>query len=171
MNPITHAEISWIIANIPQNITTRERGLIFLAGIICDLDGLGILFDINLYAKYHHILSHNLLFGIIISLIFPIFANKNKFLVGIFSFIAFHIHIICDLLGSGNWPIAYLWPFSKRFYYFKYHWGLFSWQNLLISIIAAFLILAIAIICKRTPLELISKNIDEKLIKIILKCF
>lgn len=168
MSPITHAEISWLIANIPKNIGRKERGLILLAGIIPDLDGIAIIFDTELFAKYHHILCHNVLFGIVISLLFTFLRTKNKVLVMIFCFIAFHIHILCDLLSSGPaWAIAYLWPFSNKLYYFEYHWNLVSWQNFVITLIATFLLFFVAVRCRRTPLEFISKRIDGKVVATI----
>jgi inner membrane protein len=168
VSPITHAEISWLIANIPKSIKRKERGLILLAGTIPDLDGIGIIFNTELYVKYHHILFHNVLFGTIISLLFTSLRSRNRVLMMVFYLAVFHIHILCDLLGSGpDWPIAYLWPFSNKLYHFKYQWNLVSWQNFVTTLIATFLLFFVAVRCRRTPLELISRRIDRKVVATI----
>jgi hypothetical protein len=44
MSPVTHALVGWILANsIP--LSRRERALVMGAGVVPDLDGLGLLVD------------------------------------------------------------------------------------------------------------------------------
>jgi len=48
---------------------------------------------------------------------------------------AFHLHLVCDFLGSGvDWPIQYFWPLSDTFYYTPYGWELDAWQNWVVAI-------------------------------------
>ena len=43
---------------------------------------------------------------------------------------AFHLHLVCDFLGSGvDWPIQYFWPFNDTVYHTPYGWELDAWQN------------------------------------------
>jgi inner membrane protein len=168
MSPVTHFEISWIIAHIPKRLGRTERGLLLLTGTIPDLDGIGILFHGDLYVEYHHLLLHNLLFGIIISFLFSLLKAKNKVLVGTLCLIVFHVHMVCDLLGSGpGWPIAYLWPLSSHLYYFEYQWNLASWQNFAITVTSTFLLFYVAVKFGRTPIEFVSKRIDEKVVSAV----
>jgi len=69
MAPITHFLASWVIAAKTTD-NPRDCRLITLAGVLPDLDGLGMIVDIanNLrghhgthyyyYARYHHYLLH-----------------------------------------------------------------------------------------------------------------
>ena len=56
MNPIVHAELSWLMAQgLPER---RDRLLVTLAGLAPDLDGLSLLGGEDLYGRYHHLLTH-----------------------------------------------------------------------------------------------------------------
>ena len=75
MSPITHLLAGWTAANVVR-LDRRDRILIALAGVIPDADGLGILVDLvrrssvhpyEFYQRFHHVLCHNLFFGIGIS--------------------------------------------------------------------------------------------------------
>jgi inner membrane protein len=74
MSPITHLLISWSVANISK-INRRERTLVTLAGVVPDIDGAGLIIDIfchgsdqplQLWSKHHHILGHNIGFGLLL---------------------------------------------------------------------------------------------------------
>jgi len=65
MNPITHALTGWSIA-CSAPLERRERGVVVLAGIIPDFDGLGFIVDFltknsqkptEFWGTYHHILG------------------------------------------------------------------------------------------------------------------
>ena len=76
-----------------------------------------------------HVLTHGLLAGILISLIFTYWA-KDRVKVWWLTLSVFHLHLLCDFLGSGiDWPIQYFWPFSETFYHTPYGWELDAWQN------------------------------------------
>jgi len=62
---------------------------------------------------------------------------KQRLLVGALSFVAFHLHLLCDLAGSGpGWPIWYLYPLSLNETMWSGQWNLASWQNSLIGLAA-----------------------------------
>ena len=72
MSPITHFFAGWLVANL-DDLNRRDRLLVTLAGIVPDLDGLGIVPDfltrhsaqpLNWWSDYHHLFGHNLLFGL-----------------------------------------------------------------------------------------------------------
>ena len=76
MSPITHFLTGWVVAN-SANLNRRDRILVTLAGIVPDLDGLGIVAEIATenssnflpwWSKYHHVLGHNLGFGLMITI-------------------------------------------------------------------------------------------------------
>jgi hypothetical protein len=75
MSPITHFLTGWVVANSAQ-LNRRDRILVTLAGIVPDLDGLGIVAEIATentsnflpwWSQYHHVLCHNLGFGLMIT--------------------------------------------------------------------------------------------------------
>jgi hypothetical protein len=76
MSPETHLLASWIIgAKTTDN--PRDCRLVTLAGILPDLDGLGIIVDLagnqfgwkstDFYWRYHHYLLHGALGGILVA--------------------------------------------------------------------------------------------------------
>ena len=144
------------------------RGLIVLSGIIADLDGLGIFLGWRSYQRYHHIFLHNFLMAALVGILPFLLPFEHKFITSILCVISFHLHITCDLLGSGpGWPVNYLWPISYKGWYFKHQWNLVSWQNSAITFLLAVPILWIAIHHGRTPLELLSQAADARLVGFI----
>lgn len=107
MSPITHFLIGWLVAT-PKKLTYRERNIVAFAGIIPDLDGLGIVAEVLTqnssypllwWSDYHHILGHNIGFAVLVTLLALIF-SKQRFLVAFLTFISFHLHLLGDLVGS-----------------------------------------------------------------------
>jgi len=77
MSPISHLLVGWVVANIPRHAKPRERAMIALAGVAPDVDGLGIIGEVLTrnssqpllwWSNYHHILGHNLLYPMILTL-------------------------------------------------------------------------------------------------------
>lgn len=125
MSPITHGLIGWLMANVSSKLTRREMAFITIAGIIPDIDGLGLIAEIltrnTSYpllwrTEYHHIL-HNLGFAILVALIVFWFST-NRILPAVLAFASFHLHLPGDLVGAkgvdgDHWAIPYLLPFSN----------------------------------------------------------
>lgn len=120
-----------------------------MAGILPDLDGLGIVVDlINLkffatatdyYSAAHHLWLHGLLGSLLIAGLLWLLSSRHYRVFWIALIIA-HLHLVCDLLGSRGpnpqdiWPIAYWGPFwTKPEYSWMGQWRLDSWQNLVIT--------------------------------------
>ena len=158
MNPVTHFLISWNVAGL-CDFKKRDAVLVTTGGIIADLDGFGAIVDLlssisnnalsksvdflsasPLYAKYHHILCHNLTFCTI-CLIFVVIMAHRKLLTAALFALTFHLHLLCDILGSGGgdgyrWPIPYLYPFSMTPQLeWSGQWELASWQNAAITLL------------------------------------
>ena len=109
--PLVHGELSWLTA---QRLThRRDRALVTVAGVIPDLDGLTQLGGVDLYGKWHHVLTHGIIAAVGFSLLLTTFSKERLKVLGL-TFLAFHLHLLCDLAGSGpGWPIFYLEPFSN----------------------------------------------------------
>lgn len=102
------------------------------AGVAPDLDALTVLFGREAYGQWHHLLCHGLPFALVVTLVCGLIAGRS---VAALAFVAFHLHLVCDLLGSGReWPIAYLYPFSNAEIGLSWGWELASWQNVTIMI-------------------------------------
>ncbi|MFA6716525.1 MAG: hypothetical protein WC082_03600 [Victivallales bacterium] len=111
---------------------------------------------------YHHILGHNLLFGVIISLIFAVLSSR-KIKCFILYLALFHLHLLMDLFGSGEcWTIAYFRPFFNYELYSRINWALFSWQNILINFLLLFWTIYLIPRKQRTPLEYVMPSLDRK---------
>ena len=162
MNLIVHAELSWLAA---QGLSARrDRRLVMLAGMAPDLDGLGLFFGHSLYETYHHVLFHNCLGAVLCAVIFGAFATRRLAVAGL-AFFAFHLHLLCDLAGSGVfWPIAYFWPVSRHFYGWSGSWELVSWQNTVIGMFATLACLAAALRWNRTIVEVFSTVADARVV-------
>lgn len=180
MAPGTHATIGWWVANI-EPLSRRDRLVLFLAGVLPDLDGLPRFWDINLYITYHHVLCHNLLGCIIWTAIVAAVAEQRR-LCAVLAALSWHIHLACDYFGSGNedgtaWVLPYFFPavggwvgdefVGPRWYWNPWQWPLFSWQNMLASLVGAAMWIYIAVRLDRTPFEFISPWFDREVCKML----
>ena len=116
MNPVSHLLTGWVVANT-ADLTTRDRVVITLAGIAPDIDGLGIVAEILTenttspllwYSKYHHVLCHNLGFGLLL-VVTTVFISVRRWMTAFLVMVVFHLHLLGDLVGSRG-PDNYQWP-------------------------------------------------------------
>ncbi|MDB5324985.1 MAG: hypothetical protein JWM57_554, partial [Phycisphaerales bacterium] len=119
------------------------------------------------YQRWHHVACHNLPFCIFASGVLAAIGQKSfARRAAIFVLYAglFHLHLLMDYFGSGQgWPIVYLWPFSDFRFVNWQAWELSSWQNTVAAGALLAITVAIAIVRKRTPLELLMPSLDTKL--------
>ncbi|MDC3378933.1 metal-dependent hydrolase [Planctomycetota bacterium] len=130
MHTHSHALVGWLVAEAIPGLERRDRVLIFLAGVVPDLDGLTILGKVaghpELYENWHHVLCHNITAAAAYALIAGVFA-KRRVAVALLALVGFHLHLLSDYLGSASpdgspWSIPYLRPFSAHDYYNDYQW-------------------------------------------------
>jgi LexA-binding, inner membrane-associated putative hydrolase len=144
VSPETHLLASWIVAAKTTD-SPRDCRLVTLAGILPDADGLGLIVDLAcgwfgwkqtyLYERYHHYYLHGLLGGILIAGALACFARR-PLRVALLSLLVFHLHLLCDFVGSRGpspvdlWPIYYLGPFTRDpTWVWKGQWRLDGWFN------------------------------------------
>jgi len=169
MSPITHALISWSVANTSA-IGRKDRAIVTIAGVVPDLDGAGLVFDLFghgsgqqllLWSSYHHVLCHNIGFYILIAMA-TFFLATRRWVTSLLVFVSFHLHLLCDLLGSKGpdgyqWPIPYLLPFSDSWQWiWANQWQLNAWPNIIITIFILALTIFLAWKNGVSPLEIIS---------------
>ncbi len=174
MSPVTHFLLSWSVGSaFPFN--RRDRTLATLAGTIPDIDGIGLLWDLPssgasgedlvYWARFHHVLGHNIAFGLAMVLC-TYFLASRRFMACAAVFLAFHIHLLCDLAGSKGpdqfWSIPYLLPFSHSWdLVWAGQWPLNSWQNFAVT--ASAIIYACFTAWKRgiSPVEIFSHRANQ----------
>lgn len=177
MNPITHFLVSWVVAN-SATLDRRERAIVTLAGVTPDLDGLGAIPELltrntahplNWFSEYHHVLGHNLGFGLLVACAsFPLATRRWK--TAALAFLTFHLHLLCDVLGArgpdgDHWPIPYLLPFSHAWQWtWSGQWALNAWQNFAITGAALALMFYLAWARGYSPLEMVSLRADAALV-------
>ncbi len=132
-----------------------------MASLAPDVDGLGLLFGPEAYGRYHHRLTHNLLFGVLVILSSARGVGWRPVPLGLVS-LAFLSHLVGDFFGSGpRWPLWPFLPFSDISVLCACQWDLVSWQNTLITIVAMVLTLWLALRHGRTPLEFVHAGLER----------
>jgi len=185
VSPITHFFMGWAVANTVPSLTPRERAMVTWAGVIPDIDGLGIIPEkltqhsahpLTWWSDYHHVLGHNLGFALVVSVLAAILAtHKGK--TAVLVFLSFHLHLLADLVGArgpdgDQWPIPYLLPFSDRWQLtWSHQWALNAWPNVVIT--ATLIVLAIVLAWRRgfSPVELFSQKADRIVVSTLRKRF
>ena len=178
MNPVTHLLVGWTVANT-TTLTPRERALVAIAGIVPDVDGFGMVTDLltrnsehplELWGKFHHVLAHNLGFGLGVGV--AAFAlSRRRWVTASLALLSFHLHLAGDLVGArgpdgDQWPIPYLSPYSQDWQLtWTGQWALNAWPNFVIT--GALLLLAFYLAWRRafSPLELVSSRADRAFVK------
>ena len=175
MSPITHFLMGWAVASSAPSLTKRERAMVTWAGVVPDIDGLGIVAErltqnsahpLNWWSNYHHVLGHNLGFALVVSTVAAIF-TRQKIKSTLLVLFSFHLHLLADLIGArgpdgDQWPIPYLLPFSRQLQLtWSGQWALNAWQNFVIT--AVLIAIAVALARRRgfSPLEMLSLKVDS----------
>jgi len=184
MNPITHLLVGWTVAN-SASLERRDRGIVTIAGVIPDFDGLGILIDLarndgdgdlTWWWALHHNLAHNLTTAVLYSAAAFLVATR-RFATAALAFLAFHLHLLGDIAGSRGpdgyqWPIAYLNPFSDAWQLtWSGQWELSAWPNFAITALLLAWTLRIAWLHGRSPLEIVSSRADRAFTKTLRERF
>lgn len=163
MNPIVHGELSWLLSQSLRG--RRERALVTVAGLLPDLDGLTLLAGEEAYGKYHHVLTHGVFAALVTCAGAGLLAKAQRARTALLALLAFHLHLLCDLAGSGpGWPLEYLYPLSRAETFWAGQWNLASWQNSSIGLAATLACLACARPFGRTLVELFSLKADAQVV-------
>ena len=180
MSPITHFLVSWVIADSLFD-DEGDKGRVCAAGVLCDLDGLGVIPDIlndllkrdetNYYGAFHHVLLHGVLGTVLIAAALTMGA-KRKWRVFWAALVTAHLHLLCDLLGSRGadpgdiWPIYYFGPFTRHpQIYWHGQWRLDGWQNITLTLGLVFYALFRAWRDDRSPLSLFSARAHRAVVE------
>jgi inner membrane protein len=159
----THILSGWCVANsLPTS--PRQRLFAMLAATLADLDGLGYVVRTDWFVDYHHVLTHNLWFGLLLSVVLAAFSPARSASLALY-FALFNLHIVFDFLGSGpEWKIAYFWPVSPHGYRWDIGWAFDAWPNKAVFGVFFLWTVVIAAACRRTPLETVMPGLDRQLV-------
>lgn len=184
MSPVTHFLAGWLIAN-SADLNRRERAMVTIAGVIPDVDGLGLIAEVltrhsanplNWWSEYHHLLGHNFAFCTLVAALALSFARR-KWLTATLVALSFHLHLLGDIVGARGpdghqWPIPYLFPFSKTWQItWDGQWPLNGWPNMLLTALALGATLFLAWRRGFSPLEMFSSRADRALVETLRKRF
>ncbi|HLC21129.1 MAG TPA: metal-dependent hydrolase [Candidatus Methylomirabilis sp.] len=175
MSPIAHFLASWTLADAAR-LGARDRGLVTWCGILPDLDGLGVAVDLGnrllgrpeswYYGLYHHSFLHGLATALLLPAILCIFATE-RLRVFILGFVAIHLHLLGDLVGSRGpgpddiWPVPYLAPFfDLATVQWQGQWPLNAWPNVALTIAFLAYVFMRAARAGYSPLEMFSARAD-----------
>lgn len=165
VNPLVHAELSWLAAQALAE--RRDRRLAVAAGLAPDLDGLTILLGGDAFERWHHGLTHGVAAAAVVALACGL-AARRRVATAAAALLAFHLHLACDLLGSGpDWPLRYLWPWSGADLAWHRGWELDAWPNQLIGLAATLACLALAVPLGRTVVEVASARADAAVVEVV----
>jgi len=166
MPPITHVLAGWCAGNVLQ-LTAKERALCIAASVLPDLDGLSLLGGVDSYQAYHHVLCHNLTFGLAATL-GVVCLCRCSLKASVMFLLLFHLHLLMDILGSGpGWGIAYFWAWSSRVFSSSHAWSFTGWQNQVTLLLFAGWTVGIAVRCRRTPLEFVAPRLDALVLRML----
>jgi hypothetical protein len=184
VSPETHLLASWIIAAKTTD-NPRDCRLVTLAGILPDADGLGLIADAvsgwlggrqtNFYQHYHHYLLHGALGGVLIAALLACFA-RHPVRVALLALLVFHLHLLCDFVGSRGpapedlWPIFYLGPFDKDpMWVWKGQWRLDGWFNRYLSVALFLWALWLPVRLGYSVVVVFSRRADEVFVRVLRK--
>lgn len=154
MIPPAHALVGWAVAHVraPDRST---RLWCVLASVVPDLDSAGLLFGWDAYERYHHVLLHNVPFGVLVTAISARWVGLRP-LPLLSVFLAFLSHLVGDYLGSGaGWGISPYLPFSPVEYVYTMTPRDILLPNLIVTVAAVVAAVLIAARHGRTPLEFV----------------
>ncbi len=169
MTPVVHAELSWLAAQALAQ--RRDRRLVVLAGLAPDLDGLSLMAGVESYGRWHHVLTHGILAALVVAGLCGL-AAQRRLPTALLAFAAFHLHLLCDIAGSGvGWSITYLWPWSRTEWLWSGAWQLNAWPNLVIGILAVLACFGAALPLGQTIVEIVSARWDAAVVNTIRRRF
>lgn len=184
MAPETHLFTSWLIA-AKATTNPRDCRLVTLAGILPDLDGLGLLVDglsrlfgfrgTHYYASYHHYLLHGALGGIGLALVLALLAH-DRWRVTLLALAVFHLHLLCDFVGSRGpapedlWAIFYFGPLDRDpMWIWKGQWRLDGRQNRWLAVAAFGLNLWLALRFGHSFVGVFNRRLDAVFVGVLRK--
>ena len=182
MSLVTHFLTGWVLAN-SLRLDRRGMAAVTVAAVIPDIDGIGIVAEVLTrhsshpllwFSEYHHAL-HSLAFAVVVAIVTLVLTRR--WLTAGMAFIAFHLHLLEDLVGSRGpdgfiWPVPYLQPFTSHWAWsWSGQWQLNAWPNLVLTIILLAVTIWIAVVRGVSPVFLFSRKGDQSVVSALRRRF
>ena len=184
VSPITHFLSGWVLAT-GAGLERRDRLFVTLAGVIPDVDGFGLPFEmltrssahpITWWSDYHHVLAHNVGFALLTAVAVLVLSTR-KWATVVLALLSFHLHLFEDLVGARGpdghqWPIPYLLPFSNGCQWlWRGQWALNAWPNFVLTLFLLGVTLYYAWKEGHSPLGLFSVRADAAFVQTLRRRF
>lgn len=160
-----HAGLGWILAEAGRG-DARFRRAVFLAALAPDVDALTHLLGLSVSLNHHHVWTHNMVFSLIVSVLSVACCANMRLRVFLFTQLAFYAHYFGDYFFT-TWPLSFFFPFSRRAFLARGAFHLWHPVNDWLGTGFLFLALMVCVICRRTPLEVISPRADKTLVDLV----
>jgi len=131
-----HLTLSFLLAQfgIHEAYGWPGTALVVAAGLLPDLDGLGILFGWRFYQRHHRVLGHGLPLTLtgpaLLALLGVALFGAEFWSLWIWCQVALLGHLLTDVLFY-RWPVQLLWPISSR----GWDAGLLGWNDLVPTVL------------------------------------
>jgi hypothetical protein len=129
------------------------------------LPAISSYFDARLTGCHYHF-SHVCIF------------RRQHWRVLLLCLLTYHLHLLCDLVGSHGptvgdfWPICYSEPiFRHPIWIWKHQWRLDGWQNQIIFVVLFAVSLWVAVKKGYSFVEVVSKRADKIFVPVLRKWF
>jgi hypothetical protein len=116
---------------------------------------------------------HGVAGGLLVAALLAMFAQR-RWRVLLLALTVFHLHLLCDFVGSRGpspddlWPIFYLGPFDKDpMWLWKGQWRLDGWQNQLVSVGLFLWTTAVALRTGHSVVGVFSRRFDAHFVRVL----
>lgn len=160
-----HAALGWAIGNLGGG-DRRVRNYCTLGAVLPDIDAVAYVFGPKAYQDWHHTFGHN----VFLWMAFTCWVawHCGSWRAALLAFLSFGSHLVTDAQFSG-WKLYLFWPVSRAGYVFPGSVGLESPINTWLVYASFIVVAALALIYKRTPLDIPSPKLDALLLSFFQK--
>jgi LexA-binding, inner membrane-associated putative hydrolase len=152
-----HAALGWAIGNL-GGADRRLRMWCVMAAVLPDIDAIPFIFGPQAYGHWHHTFGHNVFVWFLFTAWVTYRCRSVR--AAVLSFLSFGSHLLTDAQLSG-WNLYLFWPFSREGYLFPTAVGLTAPINTHLVYYSFVAVGLLAMIFKRTPLDMFSPRLDQ----------
>lgn len=173
-----HLGAGWVLAHAAR-LDRHERRWVVVMAVLPDVDGVFLLWHGSALGDWHRTFGHNVWVWLLAPLAGLMFATAGRRLLVLgLAYAAMTSHVVLDLFATGWWGMYPFWPWGlKLLWPFKgaeilmtdyLPENVMKWliQPVLIAVFVGAMVW-IYIRHRRTPLEVISPNVDSLLMNFV----